>query len=166
MSLDLGVTDIAILHCCSVTRSCLTLCDPMECSKPGFPVLYHLPEFAQTHVLGVAIQPSCTLSSPSPPAFTLSQLQGLFQWVSLWPLTIGLPRWLSGKESTCQCRRLKRCGFNPWVRKISWNKKWQPTPVFLPEKSHGQRSLGGYSPYTPMFWMKVLLKMLSNKRFL
>ena len=55
----------------------------------------------------------------------------------------GLPRWLSGKKSACQCRRL---GFDPWVRKICWSGKWQPTPVFLPGKSHGQRSLAGYSP--------------------
>jgi len=48
------------------------------------------------------------------------------------------------KESTCQCRRH---GFDPWVRKISWRRKWQPIPVFLPGKSHGQRSLGGYSPW-------------------
>ena len=40
----------------------------------------------------------------------------------------------------------KRCGFNPWVGKIPWSKKWQPTPLFLPGKSHGQRSLGGCSP--------------------
>ena len=54
--------------------------------------------------------------------------------------------WLSGKESTCQCRRLKRSGFNHWVGKIPWSRKWQPTLVFLPGKSHGQRSLVGYSP--------------------
>jgi len=54
-----------------------------------------------------------------------------------------LPRWHSGKESTCQCRR---CGFNPWLRKILWSRKWQPTPVFLPGKFHGQMSLAGYSP--------------------
>ena len=53
----------------------------------------------------------------------------------------GLPWWLSGKESACQRRRH---GFNPWVRKIHWRSKWQPTPVFLPGKSHGQRSLAGY----------------------
>ena len=53
---------------------------------------------------------------------------------------------LSGKESACQCRRCRKRGFDPWVRKISWRKKWQPTPVFLPRKSHGQRSLEGYSP--------------------
>ena len=56
----------------------------------------------------------------------------------------GLPRWLSGKESTYQCRKHR---FHPWVRKIPWWRKWQPTPVFLPGKSHGQRSLEGYSPW-------------------
>ena len=45
----------------------------------------------------------------------------------------GLPQWLSGKESTRQCRRHKRSGFDPWVGKISWRRTWQPTPVFLPE---------------------------------
>ena len=55
-----------------------------------------------------------------------------------------LPRGLRGKESACQC---KRCGFNPWVRKIPWVRKWQPIPVFLPKKSHGHRSLAGYSPW-------------------
>ena len=57
----------------------------------------------------------------------------------------GLPKWLSGKESACQCRR----HFDPWVGKIPWRRKWQPTPVFLPGKSHGQRSLTGYSPKGP-----------------
>ena len=58
----------------------------------------------------------------------------------------GLPRWLSGKESACQCRRCRRWGFHPWVRKIPLRRKWQSTPVFLPGKFHGQRSLKGYSP--------------------
>ena len=67
----------------SVTQSCLTLYDPMDCSTPGLPVHHQLPEFTQTHVCWVsdAIQPSHPLSSPSP-AFSLSQYQGLFQWVS------------------------------------------------------------------------------------
>ena len=56
----------------------------------------------------------------------------------------GLPWWLNGKESACQCRRR---GFDPWVWKIPWRRKWQPTPVFLPGESHGQRSLAGYSPW-------------------
>ena len=47
----------------------------------------------------------------------------------------GLPRWYSGKESACQCRRHKRHRLNFWVRKIPWRRKWQPTPVFLPRKS-------------------------------
>ena len=65
----------------SVTLSCLTLCDPMNHSTPGLPVHHQLPEFTQTHVHRVsdAIQPSHPLSSPSPPAPSLSQHQGLFQ---------------------------------------------------------------------------------------
>ena len=49
-------------------------------------------------------------------------------------------------KPACQCRKLKRREFDPWVRKMSWSRKWQPVPVFLPRKSHGQRSLVGYSP--------------------
>ena len=71
-----------LLPCCSysVTQSCLTLCNPTDCSTPGFPVLHHLLELAQTHVYWVsyAIQPSHPLFSLSPPLFNLSQHQGLF----------------------------------------------------------------------------------------
>ena len=68
----------------SVAQSCPTLCDPMDCSRPGLPVHHQLPEFTQTHVhrVGDAIQPSHPLSSPSLLAFYLSQHQGLFQGVS------------------------------------------------------------------------------------
>ena len=59
----------------------------------------------------------------------------------------GLPRWLSGKDSACQCRRSRRHGFDPWVGKISWSRKWQSTLVFLPGKSHGQKRLASYSPW-------------------
>ena len=67
-----------------VIQSCPTLCNPMDCSTPGFPVHHQLLELTQTHVhpVGDAIQPSHPLSSPSPPAFNLSQHQGLFQGVS------------------------------------------------------------------------------------
>ena len=58
----------------------------------------------------------------------------------------GFPGGASNKEPACQCRRRKRCGFDPWVGKIPWRKEWQPTPVFLPGESHAQRSLGDYSP--------------------
>ena len=74
------------LHLCStqirsVAQSCLTLCDPMNCSMPGLPVHHQLPEFTQTHVHRVsdAIQPSHPLSSPSPPSPNPSQHQSLFQ---------------------------------------------------------------------------------------
>ena len=68
----------------SVAQSCPTLCDPMVCSTPGFPAHHQVSELAQTHVHWVrdTIQPSHTLSSPSPPTFNLSQHQGLFQWDS------------------------------------------------------------------------------------
>jgi len=59
---------------------------------------------------------------------------------------LGFQDGTSGKELSCQCRRLKRCGFDPWVRKIPWRRAWQSTLVFLPGESHGQRSLMGYGP--------------------
>ena len=72
-----------VVGCCLVNKSHPTLCDPMDCSTPDFPVLHYLPKFAQTQVNWVsdAIQPSPPLSSPSPSALSLSQHQGLFQWV-------------------------------------------------------------------------------------
>ena len=76
--------------CCSVAQSCPILCDPMDCSMPGFPVLQYFPELAQTHVHRVsnAIQPSHSLRYPSPPAFNLSQHQHLLSEFALcikWP---------------------------------------------------------------------------------
>ena len=72
------------IHCFSIAKSCPTLCDPMNCSKPGFPVLHYLSEFAQTHVQWVsdAIQLSNPLLCPFLPAFYLFQHQGLSQWIS------------------------------------------------------------------------------------
>ena len=74
----------------SVSQSCPTLCDPMDCNMPGLLVHHQLPEFTQTHVHWVsdAIQPYHPLSSPSLPVLNLSQHQGLFQWVNSfirWP---------------------------------------------------------------------------------
>ena len=82
----------------SVAQLCPTLCNPMDCSMPGFPVNH--------------------------------RGQGS-----------------SGKEFSCQCKSCKWCGFDPWVRKILWSRKRQSTPVFLPRKLYGQRSLVGYSPW-------------------
>ena len=59
---------------------------------------------------------------------------------------MGFPGVASGKEPACQCRKCKRCGFEPWVGKIPWRRAWQHTPLFLPGESHEQRSLAGYSP--------------------
>ena len=59
----------------------------------------------------------------------------------------GLLRWLGGNEFACQCRTCRRPMFDPWVGKIPWRKKWQPSPAFLPGESLGQRSLVGYSSW-------------------
>ena len=76
-----------------------------------------------------------------------------YKWCQVWLLEYKMLEleanqnqtwWLGSKESACQCRR---CGIDPWVEKIPWRRKWQPTSVFLPGKSHGQRSLVGYSPW-------------------
>ena len=67
-------------------------------------------------------------------------------WVSIRARG-GFPGGAVGKEPTCQCRRHKRCGFDTWVRKSSWRRKCQPTLVYLPGKSHGQRSVAGCSPW-------------------
>ena len=85
--------------CCSVAQLCLTLCDPMDCSMPGFLILHHLPELAQTHVHWVsdAIQTSHPLSSPSPPAFNLSQHQVFsnesalhVRWLKFWNFSFSI----------------------------------------------------------------------------
>ena len=120
-------------YCKEVQFSHVWLCDPMECSTPGFPVHYQLPEFTQTHVhwVGNVIQPSHPLLSPSPPAFSLSQHQGLFQWVSsshhgqnigasasVLPMNIQdwLPLGLSGLISL-QSKGLSRVSSNTTVQK-------------------------------------------------
>ena len=68
-------------------------------------------------------------------------------YFSLVSDSVELPRWCSGKESAFRFRRCKRHGFSPWVGKIPWSRKWQPTPVFLSGKFHGQWNLVGYSPW-------------------
>ena len=71
--------------------------------------------------------------------FSVSWLRASVVW--------GFPWWLSGKEFVCQCNRCRRCTIDPCVGKIPWGRKWQPTLVSLPGKSHRQRSLKGYSPW-------------------
>ena len=135
-----------------LVASCPTLCDPMDCSPPGSSAHGIL----QARILEwVAISFSRDLPNPGtepgsptlqgdslptePPGKTTNYLRnGNQNW--------GFPGGTSGKEHTCKSRKLKRSGFNPWVRKIPWRRKWQLTPVFLLRESHGQRSPVGYSP--------------------
>ena len=128
----------------SVTQSCPTLCDPMDCSMPGFPVHHQIPELTQTHVHRVsdAIQQSHALSSHSPPAFNLSQHQSLSNESVLcikWPkylnhrepqvphpntgIRLNLPykvAWRSERNCTWKLHGTK---------KHLWRRQWQPTPV-------------------------------------
>ena len=70
-------------------------------------------------------------------------MMSFFPCIISW---LGFPDGASGKEPDCQCRRHKRYGFDPWVGKMPWRRKWQPSAVFFPGESHGQRSLKGYNP--------------------
>ena len=100
--------------CCSVTKSCLTLCDPMDCSMPGFPVPHYFPECAQIRIywVGDAIQPSHPLLRSSLFAFNLSCHQGLFQWVGssvMWPKYqsfIGASQSLKKKRNVWRAKRV------------------------------------------------------------
>ena len=69
----------------------------------------------------------------------------------------GFPGGPSGKEPICQCRRHKKCGFDPWIEKIPWKREWQPTPFFLLEKFCGQRSMVGHS-----LWGRKELDMIKH----
>ena len=134
-------------------QSCLTLCSPIDGSPPGSTV----PGILQARILewvaisfsnacmhAKSLQSCSTLCNPmasSPPG---SSIQGTLQaripeWVANYP-NLCFPGSSVSKEPACS-------EFIPWVGKISWRRKWQTIPVFLPEKSHGQRSLVGYSPW-------------------
>ena len=120
----------------SVTQSCPTFCDPMNRSMPGLPVHHHLPDFTQTHIhrIGDAIQPSHPLSSLSPPAPNPSQHQSLFQWVNS---SHEVAKVLVVKKTRENAREARDVGLI-WVGKISWRRTWQPIPIFMLEKFHGQ----------------------------
>ena len=82
--------------------------------------------------------------------FYLERIQIFYDYpsFSLTQCNCGLPRWLSGERTCLQDRRHQRCGFDSWIGKIPWRRAQQPTPVFLPGESHGERSLAGYSPWS------------------
>ena len=91
----------------------------LSCSGP-----WYLPGFPTTLRVPPLLRPPYSSSSP------VGKHSVLIDWVSMmWK---GLPRWLSGQESACQCRSLRRHGFDSWVGKIPWRRPWQPIPVFLP----------------------------------
>ena len=137
----------------SVAQSCLTLCDPMNASPPcpsPAPGVHSdsrpSSQWCHPAISSSAIPfSSCPQSLPASESFPMSHL---FTWGGLMPSheclfrssLLSAMRLLSGKESACQCRRCRRHGFYPWVRKIPWRRKWQSIPVFFPRKLYGQRS--------------------------
>ena len=143
------------------TQSCRTLCDPTDRSPPGSSVHVILQarilEWVAVPFSRGSSQPrdqtqiSCIVSrfftiwaAREVPGVSVKSLLSL----SSEPLpsnhSNGLPWWLRSEESTCQYRRRR---FNPWVGKIPWRREWQPTPVFLPGKSHGPGKLASWSPW-------------------
>ena len=114
-----------------VTQSCPTLCNLVDYSPPGSSVHGIL----QARILEWVAVPFSLVSPHTCQHFIL--------FVLLTLAILGLPR-LSDKESACQC---KRRGFDLWIRKIPCRRAWQPTLVFLPGKSHRQRSLASYSSW-------------------
>ena len=138
---------LSTLYMCSVAQSCLTLCDRQALLSMGFSRQEYwsgLPRPPPGDLPDRGIEPrSSALQAGSSPA----ELPGKPILYIVVCVCYRLPRRLSDKTPACQCWRHKRCWFNPWVRKIPWRREWQPTAVFLPGKSHGQRSLAGYSPW-------------------
>ena len=160
----------------SVAQSCPTLCNPMDCSTPGFPVHHQLWELTQTHVHWVsdAIQPSHPLSSPSPPAFSLSQHQGLFRWVSSshhmarglefqlqhqsfqWIFNwfpLGLTGWIS-----LQSKGLLRVFSNTTVQKH----QFFGTQLSLVQLSHPYMTTGKTIPLTRWTFVGKVISLLFN----
>ena len=119
-------------------QSCLTLCDPMDYSLPGSS---SQGLSRQEYWSGLSCPPPGNLPDP---VWNLRVLCLLKIYTIFF---IHFPGGSSDKELTCQCRRQKRFGFNPWIGRISWRRAWQPTLVFLPGESHRQSSLVGYSPW-------------------
>ena len=115
--------------------------------RPSY-MLFSLPEIFIPWLIPFLSHLSLSLT-PSTNASSLIPLTyGWFSGLSVFPTWLLVYRpsimWLTGKEFTCWCRRRE---FDPWVGKIPWRRKWQPSPVFLPGESHVQRSWPGYNPW-------------------
>ena len=151
----------------------------MDCSTPGFPVLHHLPQLAQTHIhhISDAIQPSHSLSSPSPPAFNLSHCQGLFQWIgsshqvpkywsfSILPMNIQgwFPLGLTGSISL-QSKRFSRVFSNTTAQKH----KSSALSLFMVQLSHVYMTTGKIIALTIQTFVSKVVSLLFNmlSRFL
>ena len=125
-------------------QSCSTLCDPMNCNMPGFPVYHQLPELVQIHVHQVsdAIQPSHPLLSPSPPAFNLSQHQGLFQWVSSSHEVAKV------LEFQLQ-HQLPKCP----AAQLMFAEKFSPKIIKKSKVNHSRKNLPKYSQWKYFLWL-------------
>ena len=123
----------------------LILCPPLLLPPSIFPSIR---VFSNESVLHIRWPKCWSFSFSISPCNEYSGLISFrMDWLDL--LVVGLVgSGTSGKESSCQCRGHKRHGLNPWVGEILWRRKWQPTPVFLPGKFHGWRSLAGHSPWS------------------
>ena len=119
--------DIVHIHLCIHPFTYLPIHSPIH---PFIYLFHHTSIYPSTH------PPTHPSIHPSLHPFTDPSVHPLSH-LSISSNHSLLPLWLSGKESTCQCQRHRRYGFNPWVGKIPWRRKWQPTPVFLPGKFHG-----------------------------
>ena len=94
----------------------------------------------------MSVFPRVGIETSQPSDISTNSLSGI-SFQSLLFTIMGFPGGALGKGSACNARDAGRRGFDPWVRKIPWKRAWQPTPVFLSKKFHGQRSLEGYSPW-------------------
>ena len=129
-----------VIVCCSVTQLCPTLCDPVGCSTPVFPVLQYLPKFAQTHVHWAddAIQPSHPLS-PTSPVLSLFQHQDLFQWVS-------------SLHQVTKVLQLQPQYFQ-WIFRVDFfNNRIYTTEVVL-KKTEGEHAEKMFCPVPALFWI-------------
>ena len=142
---------------CFVVQSCLTLCDPMDCSPLGSSVHgFSRQEYCNglpcpppgdlpnpgIEPMSPALQEDSLPSEPPGLGFTFLFIYFLYIYIYIYGFLGGA----SGKEPTCQCRRQKRRQFNPRVRKTPRSRKGHRPPALLPVESHGQKNPVGYSP--------------------